>query len=75
MTRPQPIPVTVEVSLNPQDIAREMDDQEIVEFIKQLDDAAQDWDVTLALCEHFAALKLEHALQEAADAQKRREQP
>lgn len=43
----------------------------IVQFIKELDSEMEDWDSTLLLCEHFAALKRqydEEVAQEAATA-------
>lgn len=43
------------------DIAFDLNDEQLVEFIKQLDDEAGTWDVTLALIDHFKKLERDHA--------------
>lgn len=69
MSRPG-FPIAVEARVEANDIVESLTSEELIDFIKQLDESAGDWSVTLKLCEHFAALKIEHDLEEAADARK-----
>jgi hypothetical protein len=64
---PKALPVLAQVDISPADIQRSLSDEELVDFIIGLDNAAGSWDVTLRLAEHFAALKIEHSLEEAAE--------
>jgi len=57
----------VTVALSAEDIANSMGGDELVEFIKGLDEARGEWDVTLALHAHFEKLKGEHEKEEAED--------
>lgn len=43
----------------------------LIEFVKDLDLKMADWDFTLALCEHFSALKIQWELEQAADAMRK----
>lgn len=52
-----------------------MDRRDLLELVKELDEAMQDWDFTLELADHFDKLRAEHAKEEAEDAAKREAKP
>jgi hypothetical protein len=60
--------IHIDVDLDVDRIAASMKNREGVEFIKALDLAFGDWDVTLALADHFDKLRNEHALEQVEDA-------
>lgn len=48
-----------------------MDRRDLLELVKELDEAMGDWSFTLELADHFDKLRAEHAKEEAEDAAKR----
>ena len=44
-----------------------MDQDELFEFVRCLDEYIGEWDFTLRLCEHFGKLTKEHAKEEEED--------
>lgn len=63
------IPVNVQADISARELARGgmATREDLIEFVKDLDAEMQEWDFTLALCDHFAKLKLEHEREEAED--------
>lgn len=59
--------LTMEVSLDAEHIAAGLRSKEVVEYVKAIDLACGDWDVTLALADHFEKLRAEHAKEAAED--------
>lgn len=68
MSRPT---ISVAIDLDAADLAERISFDDAVEFIKQLDAAIGEWDITLRLADHFDKLRAEHAKEQAEDAAKR----
>lgn len=45
------------VTLDPVELAKVMSTNELIDFIKDLDEEVGSWDFTLELCDHFERLK------------------
>ena len=54
--------LAMDIPIDAQDIVKALkrDPDCIFRFIKELDEEAEDWDLTLSLAEHFAALRAVH---------------
>jgi len=63
--------IYMEVELNPERIASGLRSKEVVQYIKEIDEACGNWAVTLELADHFDKLRAEHAKEQAEDAAKR----
>lgn len=62
-----PLEIYHVINLDVEDIADHGNREDLIQFVKDLDAAMQDWGFTLALCEHFAALKLDYEKECAED--------
>jgi hypothetical protein len=63
--------ITMAVTLDAQDLAHQLDDDEAHAFIALLDESRGDWDFTLRMADHYDKLRAEHAAEEAEDNAKR----
>ena len=49
------------------DLVREVGRQDLIDFIKKIDERMGDWDFTLELCRNFEQLKIEWEKEQAED--------